>query len=186
ERLRRRGMRCQPAERSRTLEPDQREFRVPFDDILPGRPMHRIFLGMAITNGTLLAVSFALGFPSSVGPKGPNNWYTLHFLLGLLSTMTTLLVHSIAFTYFLGTGRWVKEVAYVSKLPGWVYAQSVKNKRKAFPFELGGMLLIGVAAWLGAGAERLGWPVWWHLWFSALALGFNLVAFAAEYAAIVA
>jgi hypothetical protein len=148
--------------------------------------MHRIFLALAVTDGTLLLASFALGFASTGAPRGPGSWYTAHFLLGLLSALATLLVHSIAFTYFLGTGRWVKEVAYVYKLPDWVYAQAAKNKRRAFPFELSGMLLIGAAVWLGAGTERLGWPRLWHTGMSALALGFNFGAFAVEYAAIVA
>lgn len=148
--------------------------------------MHRIFLGMAITDGTLLLVSFGLGFAANGGARGPGSWYTVHFLFGLLATMTTLLVHSIAFTYFLGTGRWVKEVVTVYKLPAWVHAQAVRNKRRAFPFAVLGMFMVGGTAWLGAGAERLGWPTALHLGMAAVALGFTLGAFAVEYAAIVA
>ena len=100
--------------------------------------------------------------------------------------MTTLFVHGVAFTYFLGTGRWVKEVVHVYQMPEWVLAQGLRNKRRAFPFELGGMLLVGAAAWTGAGADAQGWPAHWHLAASMAALAFNLGAYAAEYAAIVA
>ncbi len=149
--------------------------------------MHRIFLGLAVTNGSLLAASTVLGFLASGEPNAPQaTWHNLHFLLGLLTTMTTLLVHGVAFTYFLGTGRWVKEVVQVYQMPEWVQAQGVRNKRRAFPFELGGMLLVGAAAWTGAGSDAQGWPAHWHLAVATAALAFNLGAYTAEYAAIVA
>ena len=149
--------------------------------------MHRIFLGLAITDGTLLLIAFSLGWAAS-GGAGPrvHTWHDLHFLLGLLATLATLLVHSIVFTYFLGTGRWVKEVVRVYRLPGWLEAQAQKNKRKAFPFELVGMAFIGGATWLGAGTDTRQWPASWHLGVAAAALAFNLGAFAAEYVTIVA
>jgi hypothetical protein len=148
--------------------------------------MHRIFLGLAITDGTLLAVSFGAGFVAAGEARGPGEvWHGLHFLIGLLTTMGTLLVHSIVFTYFLGTGKWVDEVVRVYRLPGWLSAQAQKNKRKAFPFELGSMAVIGGTAWLGAGTDARQWPSVWHLGLAALALAFNLGAFVAEYATIV-
>jgi hypothetical protein len=149
--------------------------------------MHRIFLGLAVTDGTLLLAALVLGFVASGEVRGPGEvWHGLHFLIGLLATMTTLLVHSIVFTYFLGTGRWVKEVVQVYRLPDWVHAQAMKNKRKAFPFEFGSMALIGGTAWLGAGSDARQWPSAWHLGLAAFALAFNLGAFVAEYATIVA
>jgi len=149
--------------------------------------MHRIFLALAVANGSLLLASTALGFLTSAEPDAPlANWHRLHFLIGLLTALTTLLVHGIAFTYFLGTGRWVKEVVAVYKMPEWIYAQAVRNKRRAFPFEFGGMVLIGAAAWTGGGTDAQGWPAAWHLGASAAALAFNLGAYVLEYAAIVA
>ncbi len=149
--------------------------------------MHRIFLGLAVTSGSLLVASFVLGLGAAGGPRGAGHvWHDLHFLLGLLTVLMNLLVHSIVFTYFLGTGKWVKEVVRVYRLPDWIEAQAVKNKRKAFPFELWSMTLVGVTAWLGAGSDARGWPSAWHLGAAALTLAFNLGAFAAEYAAIVA
>jgi hypothetical protein len=149
--------------------------------------MHRIFLGLAVTDGTLLLAAFVVGFVASGEVRGPGEvWHGLHFLLGLLATLTTLLVHSIVFTYFLGTGKWVNEVVRVYRLPDWLSAQALKNKRKAFPFELLSMALIGGTAWLGAGTDARQWPSAWHLGLAAFALAFNLGAFVAEYAAIVA
>lgn len=148
--------------------------------------MHRIFLGLAITDGTLLGVTFGLGFAATGAVRGPGSWYGIHFLLGLLSSVVTLLVHSIVYTYFLGTARWVKEVAEVYKLPAWLHLQALKNKRRVFPFVLWGMLSLGAASWLGAGADRFGWPLWAHTALSAAAMAFNLAAFALEYTVIVA
>ncbi len=147
--------------------------------------MHRIFLGLAVTNGTLLCVTFVLGFFVPSGQGG--FWHDLHFLVGLFTVMTTLLVHSVVFTYFLGTGKWVKEVVRVYQLPDWVWAQAVRNKRRAFPFELWGMLLIGATAWLGAAADtRRGFGGEWHLMAASLTLAFTLGAFVVEYLSIVA
>jgi hypothetical protein len=150
--------------------------------------MHRIFLGLAATNSVFLLVTFIFGFVATAagGARATDRaWMDLHFLLGLFSTITTVLVHSIVFTYFLGTGKWVKEVSRVYGLPGWVWAQAIKNKRKAFPVELWGMALIGIAAWMGAGAHARGWRPEWHLGLAAVALAFNSGAFVIEYVAIV-
>jgi hypothetical protein len=149
--------------------------------------MHRIFLGLAVTDGSLLVASFVLGLLATGETPGPGSvWRGTHVLISLLATLTTLLVHSIVYTYFLGTGKWVKEVARVYQLPDWIHAQAKKNKRKAFRFEFWSMTLIAVTAWLGAASDtqRLG-PLW-HLGVAAATLAFNLGAFAVEYAVIVA
>jgi hypothetical protein len=149
--------------------------------------MHRIFLGLAITVLVLLLLSFGLGFAAGGEAGSPDHArLDLHFLFGLATMLAALLIHSIVFTYFLGTGRWVKEVVRVYELPQWVWPQALKNKRKAFPFEILGMTLIGLTVWSGAGAHTGRWPAVWHLGLAALTLGFNLGAFFAEYAAIVA
>jgi hypothetical protein len=152
--------------------------------------MHRIFFSLAVTNGSLLVSCFVVGLIASGEPRGPGHpaavWHGTHFLLGLFTTLTTLLVHSIAYTYFLGTNKWVKEVVRVYGMPEWVEAQSKRNKKKAFRFEFWSMTLIGVAAWFGAGADAQGMNPTWHLAAGSIALAFNLAAFFAEYAVIVA
>src|SRR4029079_13533056 len=113
--------------------------------------VHRIFLALAVTVGTLMVTTLFLGFLVPSGQGG--SWHDLHFLMGLLTVLMALLVHSIVFTYFLGTGKWVKEVVRVYKLPEWVWCQPVKNKRRAFPFECWSMVLLGATAWLGGAAD---------------------------------
>lgn len=150
--------------------------------------MHRIFLALAVTVGTLLVVTLFLGFLVPSGQGGM--LHDLHFMMGLITVLLTLLIHSIVFTYFLGTGKWVKEVVRVYQLPPWVWSQAVKNKRRVFPFEFGCMMLIGATAWLGGAADtrRLMNSTYaqWHLAFASTALAFNLGAFVVEYFSIVA
>src|SRR3954465_11666922 len=149
--------------------------------------MLRNFLVLAVTDGSLLVTTFVLGLFASGEPRGPHAVLRgVHVLVALLATMATLAVHSIAYTYFLATGKWAAEVVRVYQLPEWVNAQAKKNKRKAFRFEFWSMTLIAITAWLGAASDtqRLG-PLW-HLGVSAATLAFNLGAFAVEYAVIVA
>ena len=149
--------------------------------------MLRYFLVLAVTDGSLLVTSFVLGLLASGEPRGPHAVMRgVHVLVALVTVMATLAVHSIAYTYFLATGKWAAEVVRVYQLPEWVNHQAKKNKRKAFRFEFWGMTAIAVTAWLGAGADTMGVHPLWHLGVSALAIGFNLGAFVVIYAVIVA
>lgn len=148
--------------------------------------MHRIFLTLAVTNVSLFVASFVLGLGASSEPRAPGAvWHGTHVLIGILTTMFTLLTHSIVYTYFLGTHKWVKEVVRVYQLPDWVLSQSKKNKSKAFRLEFCGMTLIGITAWLGAAADAQGMNPLWHLGVVTVTLVFHMGAFAGEYATIV-
>lgn len=149
--------------------------------------MLRYFLVLAVTDGSLLVASFVLGLLATGEPRGPGAvWHGVHLLFALFTTMTTLAVHSIAYTYFLATGKWAKEVVHVYRLPEWINDQAKKNKRKAFRFQFWSMTLIAITAWLGAGADAQGLNPTWHLVLAATTLAYNFGAFAVEYAIIVA
>ena len=149
--------------------------------------MLRLFLGLVVTNGSLLVASFVLGLWASDEPRGPHAiWRGIHLLFSLMTTMVTLGVHSVAYTYFLATGKWAREVVRVYQLPEWINVQAKKNKRKAFRFEFWSMVLIAVTAWLGAAADTQGVNPLWHLGVAAVTIAFNFGAFAVEYAVIVA
>jgi hypothetical protein len=131
--------------------------------------------------------SFVLGLLATAEPRGPHDVFRgTHLLVALLTTLATLAVHSIAYTYFLATGKWAKEVVRVYQLPEWINEQAKKNKRKAFRYEFWSMTLIAVAAWLGGGADTLGINPLWHLGAAALAVAFNIGAFVVIYSVIVA
>ena len=149
--------------------------------------MLRYFLVLVVTDCSLLFASFIVGILASGEPRGPHAIMRgVHVLVSLAATMATLAVHSIVYTYFLATGKWAKEVVRVYGLPEWINDQAKKNKRKAFRFEFWGMTLVAVTAWMGAAADTRGLNPLWHLLVAALAIAFNVGAFAVEYAVIVA
>ena len=149
--------------------------------------MLRYFLVLAVTDGSLLVASFVLGLLATGEPRGPHAVLRgVHVLFAIFTTMATLAVHSIAYTYFLATGKWAQEVVRVYQLPDWVNHQAKKNKRKAFRFVMWSTTWIAVTAWLGAASDTQAVNPLWHLGVAAVMLAFNIGAFAVEYAVIVA
>ena len=55
--------------------------------------------------------------------------YIVHFYLGLGTALGILLVHCLIFTYFLGTGRWVKEVGLAYGLPDERWPRQTRASR---------------------------------------------------------
>lgn len=147
--------------------------------------MTRIFTTLALTNALALAVTFALGcwskLAGGVGDPG-GRVYLLHFLAGIFTGIGTLLVHCLIFTYFLGTGRWVREVTLAYSLPDApLYLRTRELKRVAFPVALGAMVITIITSAAGAGVQLQGWS--WIIHFSlgiATLLG-NFLAFRREY-----
>jgi len=119
--------------------------------------MHRIFPVLAAVAVLFLAVSLALGLrigdplggadKAALGRIGP------HFLVGLATCLIVVLVMSIAVTYFIGTGRWCREVSDTYRLDPQFAARSNRLKRSAFPYALGGMLVMVIVAALGAAGD---------------------------------
>jgi len=78
---------------------------------------------------------------------------SIHILLGIGSSLFVVLVCSIAVTYFIGTGRWCREVVEAYGLAPEILRENQLLKRKSFPWALAGMLTaLGVSA-LGAAAD---------------------------------
>jgi hypothetical protein len=96
-------------------------------------------------------------------------WGTVHRLSGVLAALVVVLVNSMAVTYFIGTGRWCREVVETYALDPGLVERSRRLKRSAFPLALAGMLaVVGIVA-LGGAADpatgRRGSAEWvtWHL-----------------------
>ena len=147
--------------------------------------MTRIFLTLALTDALALAVTFGLGCWSKLtdglhDPASPA--YLLHFLVGLFTAVGTLLTHCLIFTYFLGTGRWVKEVTLAYDLPDAPWHKRTRDlKRLTFPPALAAMLITIATAAGGAGAQLQGWPWQVHLTLGLATLVINVWAFRLEY-----
>lgn len=142
------------------------------------------FLYFAGVNAFFLIASFILGWVSRFqdGVQRGDAVYTLHFLVGLLTAISTLLVHCIIFTYFLGTGRWVKEVGLAygladDRLP----RQTRELKRRVFPPALFAMLIVIATAAGGQGAQMGIWHWSIHATLAVLALAVNAWAYTVEY-----
>jgi hypothetical protein len=142
----------------------------------------------------VLLMAFTVGFLSegrvNVSPGVPlsdaQRMFTIHLIAGLSAALLTLLLHSLIFTYFIGTGRWVQEVVKSYRLPESLWNQSRRLKSSAFPFILGSILLVIITAILGAATDRGLLDRNIHLALASLAVGFNFWSYVAEYHAVVA
>jgi hypothetical protein len=146
--------------------------------------MTRIFTTMAALLTVALLTTFGVGLYTMALEVSlyKNVVYLVHFTLGLFTALFALLVHCIIFTYFLGTGRWVKEVGLAYRLPDAVYPKETRElKRTAFPPALFSMLSIIATAAAGAGRQLQLWHWGIHLTLAVLAILINLWAFRVEY-----
>lgn len=141
--------------------------------------MTRIFLTLASVNAIALLMAYTLGWWSKLTG---GDVYVLHFLLGLFTAIGTLLTHCLIFTYFLGTGRWVKEVTLAYDLPDEPWHKRTRElKRATFPPALAAMLITIATAAGGAGAQLQAWPWQVHFALGTVTLIVNLWAFRLEY-----
>jgi hypothetical protein len=149
--------------------------------------MIRIFSTLATVTGMALAASLLTGVlsqwrGSAANPHDPT--YLVHFFIGLFAAIVTLLLHCIIFTYFLGTGRWVKEVKIAYRLADEPIPRLTRDlKRQTFPPALAAMLVTIAAAASGAGTQlRLAeWPWQVHATLGVMSLVVNLWAFRVEF-----
>jgi hypothetical protein len=146
--------------------------------------MTRIFTTLAAVDTLLLFVAYGLGWASkfSAGARTGHPLFWFHFLLGLSAAMFTLLVHCLIFTYFLGTGRWVKEVKLAYDLPDAPLPRLTRDlKRRVFPPALFAMLIAIATGAAGAAAQVEAWPWEVHATLATFTLLINLWAFGLEY-----
>ncbi|HYV36932.1 MAG TPA: hypothetical protein VE988_14595 [Gemmataceae bacterium] len=146
--------------------------------------MTRIFTTLAAIVLLSLLTTIGFGFWSMALPKNEfyKDIYLIHFCLGLFTSLAVLLVHCIIFTYFLGTGRLVKEVAIAYKMPDEPLPKLTRElKREAFPAALFSMLIAIATAAAGAGRQLEQWHWSIHMLLAFATLGVNLWAFSVEY-----
>jgi hypothetical protein len=146
--------------------------------------MSQILVRLAAVNLLTLAAAFAVGLASFLRGSAANTddpTYLLHFGLGLFGVLLTLAVHCLIFIYFLGTGRWVKEVAIAYRLPDEPLPKLTRDlKRRTFPPALFAMLVPIAAAAAGTAAQRGEWPWSVHATLAVATLLVNGWAFAVE------
>ncbi|MBC7856908.1 MAG: hypothetical protein IAF94_26050 [Pirellulaceae bacterium] len=79
----------------------------------------------------------------------PRRNLTLHFYLGVASSLLAILVSSISVTYFIGTSRWSREVVETYRLSPEFVQRSDALKRRTFPYALLGIVTVIVIVALG-------------------------------------
>lgn len=135
--------------------------------------MERMFSRAAMFAVALMAATAGLGLwlGDLHGQTDPQvlRWGTVHRLSGVLAALVVVLVNSMGVTYFIGTGRWCREVVETYGLDGSFIERSKRLKRAAFPFAVMGMLGVVAIVALGGAADpasgRPGTQDWvnWHL-----------------------
>lgn len=147
--------------------------------------MTRILINLTAFNLVALLAAFVVGwlsffFQSRANPD--DSTYLLHVFLGLVAGTTTLGVHCLIFIYFLGTGRWVKEVAAAYKIPDDPLPKLTRTlKRRSFPAALFAMLITIATTSAGAGVATQAWPWPVHATLAVVAVTINVWAFFVEY-----
>lgn len=71
--------------------------------------------------------------------RARTSWHTL---VGVGAALLALLVNCLSVTYFIGTGRWCKEVCETYKLNPDYHRRSDALKRRTFPWSVGGIVLL--------------------------------------------
>ena len=146
--------------------------------------MARTFTVLAWLLSLLIVACIGVGFWSFSLPRDSelrHDVYLAHFLLGLTASIGMLFVHCLIFIYFLGTGRWVKEVTLAYKLDDEPNHKLTRElKRRTFPPALFSMLIGIAAAAAGTGVQVNVWPWQVHLVSAVLTLVINVWAFRIE------
>ena len=146
--------------------------------------MTRTFAALAVLTTVAMLATIGVGFWSFGLERSAfqNGIFIIHFYLGLATAIGILLIHCLIFTYFLGTGRWVKEVGVAFDLPDAQWPRLTRElKRATFPPALFAMLVGIATAAAGAGAQLQAWPWYLHASLGFLTLLVNLWAFRVEY-----
>lgn len=145
--------------------------------------MTQRFRYLAIFLTFMMVLTIAVGFWSFFLEVSPfkKDVFIAHFYLGLFTTLVILLVHCLIFTYFLGTGRWVKEVGIAYKLNDEEQPKTTRElKRIVFPPALFSMLIAIAASAAGAGVQLQAWHWSVHATLAFFTLAINVWAFRVE------
>ncbi|MEZ6066035.1 MAG: hypothetical protein R3B90_10080 [Planctomycetaceae bacterium] len=118
--------------------------------------MTRIFATLAIFANVALMASFALGW--SIGdakslPPDEGEIIGWHVLIALGSSLIALLVHAVALTYFMGTGRWIEETTAAYSLPEDSRRRNIQLKYSVLPGMIACILLLIATGSFGAVAD---------------------------------
>lgn len=154
--------------------------------------MNRIFLTLATISNLGLAWTFWLGWsiddPRSATAAAQSE-VTWHFLTALGAAVVALLVHAVALTYFMGTGRWIEETCAAYSLGAAARQENIRLKYRALPGMIACVLLIVATGALGAVSDPAAGFQWGpaatvHFTLALATVSANLLVSWSEYTAI--
>lgn len=155
--------------------------------------MNRIFLVLTtVANGLLIAtlvLGLQIGDARSPDPA-VSDALAVHFLTALGTAILVLLVHAVALTYFMGTGRWIEETCAAYSLGEEPRRRNIRLKYRVIPGLCLCVLLVIATGSLGAIADpasRSGVAnaAAIHFWLAVVTLTVNFVVSWVEYDCIV-
>ena len=156
--------------------------------------MPQILLTLILFDAAAIVYAFVLGL--DLGDAVP---VSDHLLAGMLASFLLIFTHVLIIFYLIGTGIDIREAVEADEVHAKKYITLTRRlKKRVFPWACFSILLIIVAALLGAEVHsRLisvptggslplrqvgGW--WFHLVFVLLALGVNSIALVVEFRAV--
>ncbi len=153
--------------------------------------MTRIFISLAVLGNLALLAVFCLGWSIGEDPLSveTRDQMATHFRWALACGPIALLVHSVAFTYFMGTGRWIEETSEAYKLGPEFRQQNMRLKYGILPGMMVWFLLLMATGALGAITDpasnaQMAHSKLIHFSLAILTLLVNLLVTGAEWRAI--
>lgn len=141
-----------------------------------------LFIGLTLVNLLGLGATVALGYFRGTDPTAAAS---RHMLAGALAAITCCAVHSVVFTYFIATAKWLQHAIAVKQLDPALVGPTRSFKAQAFPAALLAMVTTFAATVLGAAADNYDgpWPARHHV-VAWVAVGVNVAVAAVEFRAI--
>ncbi|MEZ6057346.1 MAG: hypothetical protein R3C01_11650 [Planctomycetaceae bacterium] len=110
----------------------------------------RIFLILALVGNSVLIVALALGWSigdGTVATREVQSAVGVHMLVAMGAALIVLLVHAVALTYFMGTGRWIEETSTAYQLGDDARRRNIQLKyRILLPLVLSTLLVLATGA----------------------------------------
>ena len=139
-----------------------------------------LFVILTVINLLCLLGTTVLGYGNSVA----SDWGGYHQLAGALATICCCAVHSVVFTYFIATAKWIQHAVSVKNLPVEHITPTKSFKAQAFPAALLAMFSVFAAAVSGVISFSYHTNSHIHLAISIAAIVINVLVALIEYRAI--
>jgi hypothetical protein len=119
--------------------------------------LNRIFLTLAVVINAALAAAawYGLSIGSGQDLETDRHAMSMHLLVALAASILTLMLHAVALTYFMGTGRWIEETSAAYRLNEDLRRQNIRLKYRVIPGMVGCMALVIITGAAGALSDPL-------------------------------